>query len=266
MSALLKKPRKWNISSGFVAPEWLRFWSHLTTLRLFLDKSTSLLPDIITGFSPVTQGTPIIGHGKSGHFFGFDATNENISIGNTTNGAMFPRVTHGTIAFVRRKVDSTNRAHSTCGIANATDRINIHNPFSDGVTYFDWGGSAGDRRISATVSVSQEIENWVFVAGPQGMAFYQNGILRASNSAAATNAATTESFFINKASSSAGDLVEFYLFATFDDAWTAKQVSKWSRDPFDPFRMAEGVGDVITPSGIVVSTDSLIPILKRRRR
>jgi len=44
------------------------------------------------------------------------------------------------------------------------------------------------------------------------------------------------------------------------------EVRKLHRDPFGPFRMVDEVGDVILPPVIVAAADSIIPIIRRRRK
>ncbi len=59
-----------------------------------------------------------------------------------------------------------------------------------------------------------------------------------------------------------------HLFLMRSVAWSDEQVASWAYDPFGPFRMVDEIeGSWIEgPGAVAVSTDSIIPILKRRRR
>lgn len=56
-------------------------------------------------------------------------------------------------------------------------------PFTDNVTYFDWGGQTNGATRVQVGGLTFGDDIWVMSTGPRGMELWQNGILRASNGA-----------------------------------------------------------------------------------
>ena len=84
------------------------------------------------------------------------------------------------IAFRRRKTDGTNRPSGAIGTETAVDadKCNFLGPYSDGVYYWDFGGSGGVNRLSySPTSVSDN--SIVLTAGAQGMEIWRNGVREA---------------------------------------------------------------------------------------
>ncbi len=240
----LIKPSMWAFIPALVDPKWNRFHERLTSAVLFWDNIIEPY-ELVSGLKTTQIGSQTVTHGTIGQDVLF-ATGSNQNIAIVSEAIAFPRTTHGTILYIRRKTDTTDRISSHFGVTfSGTSRIQTHNPFQDGVTYWDWGSTGDNGRISATVPIDTDIEYWVFVAGPAGLAFYKDGILHASNSVAAHRDAQSGSFYVNRGQSTVGDNQECYLIATFDDAWTANQVRDWSVDPWGPFRMIDEVGVVV---------------------
>lgn len=74
-----------------------------------------------------------------------------------------------------------------CSSTTLSDRLGAHIPFIDGTVYFDFGGATtGSTRIQVSGLSFAVTDRWVFSVGPRGMEIWQNGILRASNSATPT--------------------------------------------------------------------------------
>lgn len=72
------------------------------------------------------------------------------------------------------------------GVSSGTgsDRMSGHVPYTDGTVYWDFGGStAGATRVSVAGLTITQNDVWAFTTGPRGMEIWQNGRLRASNSA-----------------------------------------------------------------------------------
>ncbi len=269
-----KKPDRWGFDSSLVASEWQSFWNEATCVLPFW-RGAGPPRNLVNGLecteegpTRMTWGKGSIGSHKEAIPFEDDAANWELG-GALTTTDCFPRVTHGTVLIIDRKTDGTNRdtAHFNNDLTSGVGEVTAFMPWSDGVTYWEWGGNAGARTISASGLSSQNVIYWAFVAGPQGMAIYTDGVLRSSNSTAATR---TQSTNLQKLNDGPGikidDLKEYYFVATLDAAWSSGQVADWYRDPFGPIRMVDadpvaGI-DVLLPS----PTDSLIPILKRRRR
>ncbi len=85
-----------------------------------------------------------------------------------------------------RKTDATLRASTLIGIngtLGGSSCMQTICPYSDGNVYFDFGGTTvGTTRVQYSGGTFGD-DLWGFSTGPQGMQIWQNGLLRASNSA-----------------------------------------------------------------------------------
>ena len=142
-----------------------------------------------------------------------------------------------TVAVIRRKLDTTARASALFGTASAgaTTRLGTHCPWSDGVVYWDFGGTSGANRISYTWAATTTVERFVFVAGTRGSAIYLDGISKASQATGITRSSASEQFFLNAGQgsvSSRQDIVEYVAFFLFDAEWTQDQARQWTAEPY----------------------------------
>ena len=100
---------------------------------------------------------------------------------------------------------------------SVTTRCGAHVPFTDGTVYWDFGGaSTGATRLTASGLSFSALDVWAFTTGPRGMEIWQNGILRASNSATPTRTASTAQFGLGHHALAPGvgsDLVSAFAFA-----------------------------------------------------
>jgi hypothetical protein len=84
------------------------------------------------------------------------------------------------------KTDATLRVASpvSSGVLAGVSWLNVHTPYSNGTVYFDFAGNTeAATRISVAGLTTSGQQTWCFSTGPRGMQIWQNGRLRASNSA-----------------------------------------------------------------------------------
>lgn len=88
-----------------------------------------------------------------------------------------------TIVIAHQKTDGTNRNSATigCMAAGVTSCADIYAPFSDGVTYFDWGGQTNGVTRVQVGSLTYGDNIWVMTVGAREMAIYQDGISKVSS-------------------------------------------------------------------------------------
>ncbi len=144
-----------------------------------------------------------------------------------------------TVCLIHRKTDSTirNSAHvASSEVYNSASKISIHLPYSDGTSYWDFGGNAGAHRSSFAYSDRDtNYHRWALTAGPHGSAIWCDGVLRASNASANSRTASSagQSFYLNiGASETSGDNLEYAYLAVFDEEWSPEKIRAWSASPW----------------------------------
>lgn len=141
-----------------------------------------------------------------------------------------------TLAVVRRKIDTTNRATQLFGNNDAgTARFIAYAPYNDNNVYWDYGGNGGANRLTITgLSFSTQPEKLIFTAGPNGLAVWQNGLKVGSQSNdPGTLTASTNSYVINRPDfGTQRDAVEFGYFAVYQTQWPDEICRYWSTEPY----------------------------------
>ena len=139
--------------------------------------------------------------------------------------------------FLMQKTDATNRTSSLFGGAFvSTTILNIHGPYSDGTTYWDFGGNTGNNRVSVGGLNYSRPTALVFSAGAGGSRIVQDGIVRASNAAAISRTVhNSNPTTIGRAGIASGDLNKFYLIAWWSRDLTAAECIAVSSDPWGLF-------------------------------
>lgn len=133
------------------------------------------------------------------------------------------------IVMAYRKTDATNRASVAIGVGISVadgERLNVHLPWSDGTVYWDYGGTTdAATRVSASgLTFGDDV--WVFSTGPMGMQIWQNGILRASNSANPTRTQTTVPLILTE------DLADIGFAYLYHRQLTPTEARRISFDPY----------------------------------
>ena len=119
-----------------------------------------------------------------------------------------------TLLAVTRKTDATSRQSAVFNHGNATisDFFSFHYPWSDGVVYADFGGVTGANRISYTYTRPGELKKVVFAAGSGGSRVVENGVVKASQTAAIVRTDSASRCRWNRYENTAtGDLCEIFL-------------------------------------------------------
>lgn len=147
-----------------------------------------------------------------------------------------------TIAYIRRKLDGTNRAApiftgNNDGSWGGTSSCVLLTPYSDGTCYWDFGGNGGANRITAAgLTFSQVVpERWIATAGPQGSALWQNGIKVASQATAISRVAESTTAQLNNSSvagAASQDIADFNYFAVYATQWSDELCRWWSAEPY----------------------------------
>ena len=156
-------------------------------------------------------------------------------------GALIP-TDQGTVAIIRRKTDTTNRASTLFGFRQAPTqndnvRCGAHVPYSDGVVYWDFGGSGAPYRLTVSgLSFTTEVERWVFVAGSKGSSIWRNGKRLANQTSSVSRSAETSNWALNGGNgindNQGGDSQEIYYVAVLRAEWNQAQVLDWTANPF----------------------------------
>jgi hypothetical protein len=175
--------------------------------------------------------------------------------------------TQVTLLLVRRKMDGTARAACHIGVdddpATLVTRCNAYVPYNDGTVKWTFGGST-DGTTKVTISgltFTPELpEAWAFVAGPNGMAVYLNGVLLGSHATPAARTAATEQFTLNQGGTIGvtGDITEVSFAAVLDAEWNEEQVKEWSANQacmFAPRPLATRYYTVPRPDGVDIWID-----------
>lgn len=213
-------------------------------------------------FTPIGDGT----HGPqiptASGLIGFTTISDVVQIAPDSSALL--SISQVTLLLGRRKMDSTARAACHIGVdddpGTLVTRCNAYVPYSDGTVKWTFGGStdgATKVTISGLTFTPELPEAWAFVAGPNGMAVYLNGVLLGSHATPAARTAATEPFTLNQGGTSGvtGDITEVSFVAVLDAEWNQEQVREWSINQalmFEPtisrrhFLMAEPPPGVFT--------------------
>ena len=140
---------------------------------------------LIRGFSPivyvpsaVTVGYNINGAGAS---FLSNTQNNGIAIASSADD-IFPDLTQASIFVMRKSADTVLRASTLfgAGVGNeaANNRIILHAPYSDGVTWFEYGSNQTTNKVSIGSTVkTTDTEKFALIAGPsKGREIWKNGV------------------------------------------------------------------------------------------
>jgi hypothetical protein len=138
-----------------------------------------------------------------------------------------------------RKRDTTNRDSTAFGSTAVTDanRFQVHLPYTDGIVYFDYGGTtSGSSRISVSgLTFGNDV--WSFNNSPTGLQIWQNGILRASNSGGSqTRTSGLLRMFGSGWTTGGSDAANTAVFLVHDRALTAAEIISLSNNPWQIFK------------------------------
>lgn len=207
-------------------------------------------PSSVTGFPqnpPVPTGGRVWGTGggakPSGYVQAFairhEATGDIETLG--PNLDIYSQSGGMTVALGYRKTDTTNRASTAFAVnlGGGGARTNVHLPYSDGGTYFDYGGNTeGVNRVSVG-GLTFGNNFWVFSTGPRGMEIWQDRILRAFNTANPTRGSSSADAVLGDVTADASltsDLAEWDYFAIWHRQLSSGEIVSLTDQPFQMFR------------------------------
>jgi len=162
----------------------------------------------------------------------FTAITANLSYG-ASNGWLPLAAT--TVLIIHRKTDATNRVSGAFGFnvsTTGTDAFGAHIPFSDGIVYWDFGGTAtnGGRITASGLTFGDDV--WVFTHGRRGGEIWQNGIRRGTGTFTGARTSTTNVLYLNNHHGQGGDLADVAGFFIWDRQLGEGEVVNLSSNPF----------------------------------
>jgi len=165
-----------------------------------------------------------------------------------------------TVYCLQRHTDTTLTTASLFGTfdgATLTRRCGAHAPFSDGTVYFDYGGASGGQRLTWTGLGGKDVNRlnrWCYVAAPRGLEIWHQGILRNSNSTAASRATAADDKFVidsgNTSSAAAGDIQEIYLFLVWNRGLSQGEVRRIDANPWQVFATSDIQRSFVPGAGV----------------
>jgi hypothetical protein len=179
-----------------------------------IDRSGNNNHGVLTGMDPGTDWVP--SGGKLA--LDFDGSNDYV----TATSPQIGQLTKNISVSIWQNLGATGRIASLFGlntVSSINERMQAHCPWSDGVIYWDFGGYAGDNRLSVS-GQNLTVGNWdhfVFLAGDIGMQIWRNGRLIGSNSTPITRVANSNTFLIGSANMHDQQGVIYYHLGRIDD-------------------------------------------------
>ncbi len=276
-----KKADRWSFDRGLIAPNWDWFWeSCLVAVPVW----NGALPDIdVLGkfaplITPAAVGTVLLGNDASGRVLDTTATNSNHRL----DGGVYDYIVDPFTMIMGFSMTSTTKADmggdgdSASNTTYASFTNYTGSDFKDGFGFFHRGSSF--RRVRETTSVAHKdglphiaIYSWNPVTDTALCWLDYTSITVTDDLGVAPFPATTFNTrtvggFTRIGASSTP--MNINLWAELDIAVTEAQAFQIVANPFGPFRKDDALKLYLPGSDVLVAppTDSLIPILKRRRR
>lgn len=175
----------------------------------------------------------------SGPSIAFTTINDTIDLG--VVGDFMP-LEDVTIVCGFRKRDTTLRGGTLFAVDTGTSTrvCKAFVPFTDGVVYWQFGGTAGNNQLAASgLTFGDDV--WVFSAGKEGMEIWQNGRLCASSTVAVALAAVTDNFFIGHRTAETTDLVDIAFFYVYPWQLSPDEILQISNNPFCFYEWGEDI-------------------------
>jgi hypothetical protein len=142
-----------------------------------------------------------------------------------------------TAMLLYRKTDATLRGSGAFGVAGgvSSNRCGVSLPFSDGIVYWDFGGTAAAQRLSVSgLTFGNDV--WFFTTGARGMEIWQNGILAAANSNNPTRISSANAYQLGTHGGQASDLAQFGGFHLWRRQLERADIKYLSTHPWAFFR------------------------------
>jgi len=166
-----------------------------------------------------------------------------------------------TVAMLVRKLGA-NRASYSFGMMNSAAANYCHAlaPWSDGVTYWDWGGTGSGNRVSDAGAASHTGTHLrVYTVGPRGMEIWEDGVRLAVNTGAsgATRTNSNEDWNLGTGATIAGDTTITEMFGVWRRQLSQPEIAELTNDPFVMLRPPVGERFPVTAKRSAPQTMSL---------
>lgn len=180
-----------------------------------------------TFWGGATHPTWITNSEGTGLRFGASTNSLGLGVDSGTVGTWMP-TGDMTMLLVRGKLDTT--LDSIFFRHGSSGDFDIYLPFTDGVLYFDYGGTSSPHRLSKSglSYPASRIDYWVFTAGGAGSAVWQNGTKQASQGTAITRTGSNLTPFL--AQSVESQDVNFWQIN--DSQWDDTLIASWFANPY----------------------------------
>ena len=254
MSALLKKPRKWNVKPGLVAPEWRWFWKNDEGTWPFWDGAGTTAYDAgekgrnatLVGANVSWDTSPL------GRVVLHSGANDSyIDLG---DAAQFPMGATSGQPFTFAGLFTHPSAPTTTNFG----WFDGTRAFQQQVTIAEWRilyGISPFDILAGDSLVENTPRTFIVTFSSSGVGkFYVDGRLVATD-ASPTGAFVPSgvNFLVGARGTTGGGAdgainMKTHMFVVRSVEWNAAQVSLWHRDSFGPIRMDDAVGVVVVSS------------------
>ena len=188
-----------------------------------------------------------------GRFVGSENTTTAESHLQLSDARQIVGTTSASVLVFFNKTDSTPRRNVLFSSeiqseAAGSTRFSADVPWEDGVCYFDFGGQAGNNRISVGGLTYTKPTCFMFAGATQGLRIVQDGVLRASSSVAVTRTVGAGPFGFNWQSNLfVSDLLNIYLAVVFDRDVPLEECIELTRSPWQLFAPIPVPTNIFTP-------------------
>ena len=112
---------------------------------------------------------------------------------------------------------------------SSSGSFDIYLPYSDGVLYFDYGGTSAPNRLtkSGLTYSTSVIDYWAFTAGAAGSAIWQNGVKQASQATGISRSGNTPPYL-----GYAPESQDVNFLQINDSQWDDATIAAWFLDPY----------------------------------
>jgi hypothetical protein len=257
------KPQRWSVGLNRVAPDCRWAWRGLVLGWPLWDTGfDNAVGTVLEGYKlqdPTRRGLDgyLIGSVASGVEFVAGARGTVAKVVNGTQGRITTRPSDApflptgptTVILHYRKTGGNVNVGAFGMVAFETGPqiFGAHLPYGDGNIYWDYGGFAGNNRLtlsSAGITLSDD-NVWAFTNGPRGMEIWLNGARRAVNAVEVTRTASTAASFgfgLFHKDNVVNDSAESGAFLVYDRQLSEAELGALMIDPWTPFRPARRTG------------------------
>ncbi len=272
-----KKPHRWGFDKDLTAPEWEWFWQRAKLAVPFWEGGGVSSLDIVKGLkfnwdTDTSDSVPLWVTGPNGIRVNFSTPQTEDNLTAALNGPLNLTDPDKITLIAKVKTGAATARGTVFSPDNVTNLAQMELEASR-ITIIIDGVFMARSNLSTLVANTEYFITYVRFASGDSHRIYLDGV-ELSLFSSATNSYTEPAdvdLMIGNRGQSAGSQsldADIDYFAYLDGAISAEEVRQLAADPFGPFRMVEDNEGQSAGSDILIAapTDSLIPIIKRRRR